>query len=469
MAYTEFYVTKGASVSDVNGGGPRLGADDGPTYTLTGGGGAGATATDNGADSNVEDLNNGSWGDTAVDDWLCFDTAGVKEIARVKAIDVGADADVITVTPQLTAAADKTCRVCGAWATVDHSASVVTTSFVNAAGDPPRTNIKYNAAAYAEDVTIDNDGTSAIRLAWEGYESTAGDGCPNGNWPTIAGTGHAFLCQKTFVRFRYGYVTTAGANGKAVYVTGTGCSFAHIKAKATGTGTAIAFFLAAGFDGYDLWAEDSTAEGFYIANAHGIRLVGCRSDSAGTYAFYFLSGISVCIDCIANAPTDDCYYVGTYAVLLHGCTGYGSVGGSGVRLDDSTHYYGPTITNCTFEGNNQYGIECDVSWDGHEDHNGFYNNTQGNRLNVVQDGANDVEQSAGSFFVNAAGGDFRLNATAGQGALLRTTGFPGTLLDGTNIGYRDIGGLQHEDAGSGTPFLVAVPAIVPMKTDVAGY
>ncbi|AMV29279.1 hypothetical protein VT84_33095 [Gemmata sp. SH-PL17] len=56
---------------------------------------------------------------------------------------------------------------------------------------------------------------------------------------------------------------------------------------------------------------------------------------------------------------------------------------------------------------------------------------------------------SGSAFVNAAGGDFRLNATAGAGALLRALALPVTFPGGVGANYRDIGALQHQDAGGG--------------------
>jgi hypothetical protein len=42
-----------------------------------------------------------------------------------------------------------------------------------------------------------------------------------------------------------------------------------------------------------------------------------------------------------------------------------------------------------------------------------------------------------------------LNDLAGGGALLRDTGHPGTYPGGVNVGYRDIGPLQHEETGGG--------------------
>jgi hypothetical protein len=44
---------------------------------------------------------------------------------------------------------------------------------------------------------------------------------------------------------------------------------------------------------------------------------------------------------------------------------------------------------------------------------------------------------------------YELNDLAGGGALLRDTGHPGTYPGGVNVGYRDIGPLQHEETGGG--------------------
>ena len=104
MPHTEFYVTKGSSVSDTNGGGPNLGTNDGPIVTKTNcsSDGAGTTVTNDDADG---------WGTAAADDWICFDTAGTKDFARITNVAV----DALTVTPAVAlSAGGKTVNVNGA-------------------------------------------------------------------------------------------------------------------------------------------------------------------------------------------------------------------------------------------------------------------------------------------------------------------------------------------------------------------
>jgi hypothetical protein len=100
---------------------PGLSADPfvepGPKYTLAAGA-AGATSTDNGGDSNIEDLNNGSWGGSvSVGDRIRFFNASTSDEDAletvVTAVSVGADDDIITVSPQVTAATQKQCWLGG--------------------------------------------------------------------------------------------------------------------------------------------------------------------------------------------------------------------------------------------------------------------------------------------------------------------------------------------------------------------
>ncbi len=124
-AAVDWYVSQGANASDTNGGGPsgRVGVDDGPVYSLSAGAG-GATASDNGADSNIEDLSGGGWFGVLVGDYLCWDVSGTPQWTIVTACNVGGDPDVITVAPQVTAGAQKACRVGGYFATVRQACAV---------------------------------------------------------------------------------------------------------------------------------------------------------------------------------------------------------------------------------------------------------------------------------------------------------------------------------------------------------
>lgn len=477
-AYTEFYVTKGASVSDVNGGGPRLGANDAPTYTLAAGAN-GATATDNGADSDIEDLNNGAWGDTQVDDWLCFDTGGAKEFARVIAIDVGADTDVITVSPQVTAAAEKGCNVCGAWATIDGggtspAANLLDSTWINAAGDPPCINVKYDVAEYHEYVTMDNTGTSAIPLRIEGYETAAHDGCPNGNLPKVGDHGAGALAGLAVFHIAGGkdhwylvnlYAKTAVAGDEAFQNEALYNRFINCRGSATGAG-ALASFSSTGNVTYfiNCYSEDSAAAGFSLAIEN--TCINCVSNSAGTYGFLTtVSSSATLINCIADTAEEDGFYITGEFNAIVGCVAYacGNGGaGSGIYLGDPTDAPQGFIRNCILVSNKDYGIEAANAWNHHLDYNAYYDNGAGaadewHDIHTTGDSAHDTSVAphdvtlTGDPFTNAGGGDFSLDAIAGQGAACRDAGFPGAMLDGVNTGHIDIGALQHDDpAGGGT-------------------
>jgi hypothetical protein len=108
---------------------------------------------------------------------------------------------------------------------------------------------------------------------------------------------------------------------------------------------------------------------------------------------------------------------------------------------------------------NTYGIIGNEQGLVHEDYNAFYNS--GDELTNIFPQAGAGDHVGGNSitltddpFVNAAGGNFALNNTAGAGAACRDAGYPGAMVDGTNIGHADIGAIQHEDpAGGGGGFV----------------
>ncbi len=127
---------------------------------------------------------------------------------------------------------------------------------------------------------------------------------------------------------------------------------------------------------------------------------------------------------------------------FYNCIAYGNarVGFNLSNAAESAAY------NCIAEGNLVNGYAGNSS-------NPFvvncadFGNTSGRLGSNVRD--LDPINLSGSAFVNAAGGDFRLNATAGAGALLRALGLPVTFPGGAGANYRDIGPIQHQDAGGG--------------------
>ena len=201
----------------------------------------------------------------------------------------------------------------------------------------------------------------------------------------------------------------------------------------------------------NVYVEDSAANGIDVA---GGAMFGCVSASAGGYGLRASSSKpAAVIGCLVSGAADDGILVDTaYPSLVAHCTSYGSVAGSGIKI---THAYGAHVTSCALTGNNQYGLEVGTApGTVSEDYNAYYNNGVNETSGVTPNAAAAVHVGlhsvtlTGDPFTNAAGGDFSLDATAGEGAACRAAGF-GALLDGVNIGYPDIGALQHQDAGGG--------------------
>ena len=431
---TEFYVTKGAAVDDLNGGGPQLGTDDAPIYHLDGAGGADATVA-GGALTTIVDNSGNDWAGCLIDDWLVWDTDGVKEHRTILAL-AGANA---TVNLNCTALANKKVRVGGAWEHVDHAASVMGSSTTNTAGDSPVTYIKYDVNPYQEEFEIDNAGTATLWLTFEGYETTPGDECPSGNLPHIEGPAGAALDGTCYVAAGTDYhiirwlKISAQTNGKhAIDSASDYTLFENLSLEASGT-------VARGLSSA---GTSVTCRNIYVsATDRGISLGGnshvrgCRV-VAGTVGVSLSYASSASYN-IISGTSDDCIVISGSATIADGNTCYGSTGGSGIKIAERRT---SLIQNNICEGNNQYGIEgtCDkgIDW------NFTLDNDQGAHNNAVHWGANNVAYTA-SAFVNAPT-DMHLNNTPGGGALIRGQGWPGTFLKGDHTGYLDGGALQHE-------------------------
>jgi len=457
-SFSEYRVTKGASASNVNGGGPRFGANDGPTYALAAGAN-GATAVDNGANSDVTDLSGGKWGDTQVDDMLCFDTAGLKEFAMVMAIDVGANENLITVFPQLTAAAEKACNVCGAWKSVNHAAATAANAtFTNAAADPIRVSI--GPGTYAPSDGPDSDEVEFLHagmvgqpITFEGYKTNPGDldtGVKE-DFPTIDGEAGALQAGTLlmgagidYLRVRNLHILAETASKRCISTSSDSSVFERLWLKATGT-SAHALFITAGYYNYlhDIYVE--SAKGYGIYSTQGDCISSCHIQTAGTGIH--AGSYSKVVNCIIEGITSgNCLEVGGNNIFVDGCIFYGCDHGSGIKVTSSTLLQ---VTNCIFDTMNQYAIEGSATTFITEAHNSFRSCSQGVRdANIRSDPVGNTTHGADPF-VDAAGHDFSLNNNDPGGAQLRVNGFPGTMLDGTNIGYRDIGPLQHEESAGG--------------------
>jgi len=433
MPYTEFYVTKGAGASNLCGGGPRLGENDGAVYFLPAGAG-GATVAE-GSETQITDLSGANWAGALIDDWLCWDCTGAHEVRRITVID-GA---VATVHAACTVGAQKPVVVGGAWTTVDYAASTVTTASVNAAGEAPRVNI--GLGTYAETVVVDNSGTGALPITFEGFEATAGDGCPSGTRPIINGANvgaSTWGSAKHYVNLKNIDLNKTN-NYHCCFING-GLYNQVINVRATNSGTGVCFYMSGRGRFVNCQAIGNTAaDGFWLVS-YDIGVLDCTATGC-KYGFNNNAAYAFFINCIAFGNDDDGFNFSGLGGLLLGCISRGN-GGSGLRLNPAT--WSPAILNSIFTENTVAGIECDIPYYGAvADYNAFYGN--GAPRDDIDAGVHDVALTADPF-VNAAGGNFALNIAAAGGALCHSVGFPGTLIDALNIGCSDIGALQHRSA-----------------------
>lgn len=142
------------------------------------------------------------------------------------------------------------------------------------------------------------------------------------------------------------------------------------------------------------------------------------------------------------------------------------------------------IRNNILSNNGAYGLDlatsagfaADPSYDG----NAYYSNTSGartncddttvNKQNGVAPYTNTLDKTlSGSPFTNAAGGDFSLNNTAGAGASCRAGGTPGAIPGISQVGYIDMGCLQHQESASGTVVVDVHNTVILNRFGVAGY
>ena len=438
MAYADFVITKGSAASDVNGGGPNLGVNDGPVD-------ASNDCTSDGAGTSITDNNAGGWATASVDDWICFDTAGTKDFARITNIT----GEVLTVTPAVAlGAANKNVNVGGAWSTWQHGIEdTITTGFVNSAADPPRINIKYSATAWSDNSIMPPAMSVDIPLMIEGYETTFGDGCPNGNRPkNVATTSNCIVISSVgsarYLTVKNLYIERTSGNGIYLY----GPDYLNFS---------------------NIYIKVSTGTGVHGQGRTGNYWEGCYVEKSGDGPCWTLiyGGQFACVDCVAKGGTNgwvvdagedlslvgcigygqsgDIVYYNNFAGIVKNCVFHGSTGGSGIRYVDNT---AGVVSNCIFYDNNQYGIECDGPGNLVLRNNAYGANGVAATKNAPS--AVGTATLTGDPFTNAASGDFSLNDTAGAGAACRAAGFPGALIHG-GTGFLDIGALQHEDAGGG--------------------
>lgn len=280
------------------------------------------------------------------------------------------------------------------------------------------------------------DGTSAsIATATNGVSPFAMSGGAGG-----AGFNLAYLaCSSTATSPGAAIAITSGFCG----ITANHCSFRGFSTLATGTSSSDAKSL------YDCEVSGSTGIGLNINSAQ-LALDSCaiHSNAGGGTAVFTNQPVSV-RDCEIYANGGHGFWTnGDYPgqTSLIGCT-LANNAGDGYRDANATHARSLLFVNNVFYGNSGYGANTGsapiVVLNAV---NAYGANTSGARNNVPA-GTGDLTLTANPF---ASAGNLTPNTTAGGGAVLRAAAYPGTFLDGTTS-YRDVGAIQHQDAGAAQP------------------
>ena len=317
----------------------------------------------------------------------------------------------------------------------------------------------YNVSAAQNFAVV---GTNVAPITYAGYTATRGDNGiaafnrTTGNFNLISNTG-AF---KRFLNFRAN--AFAGAAVTKCFVTsGNATVFQNCIADG---GTVAGFELGSGANNAILVGClalrcTSTAAGAFSILASGISgvvFLGCWATQNACPGYTNLSTASRILisRSIASkgqntAPGIRQAGAGTSQLMVDGCVLYGN-DGDGLLIDTTTAAAtgdGVVVVNSIFSENGGYDINCNgvALGDPFLDWNAFYSTGSG-RYNNLPAGSHDVVLSA-SPFVDAAG-DFYSLIDTGAGAACRAAGFPGVLPNG-EIGYLDIGAIQHADPTSG--------------------
>jgi len=439
MAYTDFFVTHGSSAANTNGGGPRLGTNDGPIYTTS-------NSTVSAEDTvTIVDNSGNNWSGVAVDDWICWDTAGVKEFRRVDTIAPDEDATKITISAAATAGSSKTTNVGGAWATIDFAASTMSTTFINNASDPPRTNIK-NDGNYTEKVTFDYGGSSTINLFFEGYTTTVGDGGkPYINYTVSGNTLYHNKYYVNLKNLRINGTTNSGTlNPLNMYTTSGYSQIVGVEVSATYMTCISCRGIHIFFENCSVYGGPSNTRTGMIAYAGGCCFIGCYAyGHFGTVFENYYNGVgntSIIIDrCINAATCTTGFYVAYAGNKVFNCINWGTA--TNAFLIDSYHTH---FINC-IACNATYGFKGSATTQTFARKCAVYNCD--NDYTDLMTAIDPIALSANPF-TDTANGDFTLNSEAGGGALLKGTGIPTTLpiIEGTN--NLDVGVFQS--AGGST-------------------
>lgn len=253
---------------------------------------------------------------------------------------------------------------------------------------------------------------SGARVRIEGYETTAGDGCPTGGRPVLHANGNAptqmvlfagdFDDSQVLAHFAVNgdSQTTNGVVGNANGMRWTSCVNVLVQ-DCNGT------------HGFTLVHAVSC----YSFSNSGIGFSNCQTEfcvskANGGDGFDMVAAECSAINCIAIGNTIG-FDAASYHVMSN-CVAYGN-SSDGFELS-----FDSKCVNCIAEGNGAYGFDDATATSALLVNCASYNNTTARSSNTPHDIS--AVTLSGSPFTNAAGDDFTLNNTAGAGAACRNAG-----------------------------------------------
>lgn len=422
---------------------------------ITDTGSGGATHTTSWTESTITDDASGSWGSTAVNMLLCYDTAGATPlIALVLELSYGANANVIRTT-YVAAAASKNCRVGGAWKSIRRA----TLKTINSLSQWP-SNLEFMVWIKAGTYTpaTGEAGSTGIVDCFEnallrpkhfqGYTSAEGDGTDTCVLIDANGSGKHGVDMSypaaQYHRFRF-LGARANTNNKNAW--GGAASTYYVRMEdlsATASGNANS-------NGFNLpftsvltrgRVISASGVGVLVSLSNTIEACDIRACAIG------INGtnpgvVSISDTIIANTTGHGIGVTGLLGCPVTGCTFYniGTTAGDAINMTVAPVNQTLVARNCIFETVSGEALDLPVGSFGFTvDHCAFYNcgggagttyfsTTTPNQNTMTLENAN-VFQTSGSFFASTT--TFSLNNTTGRGRLARTTG----------TGGRDIGAVQ---------------------------
>lgn len=444
MAYTEFYVTKGASAADLNGGGPNLGASDGPIVTKT-------NCSSNVGGTTITNDDVDGWGTAAQDDWLCFDAAGVQEYVQIASVA----GDVITlatnpgtVTGSLSG---KTVNVGGAWSTAQHAADTVTTSFLNdSVDDPPRVNI--GAGTYTENVQFDtNTGSLTVPIIIQGYDSAPGDIPATRPTITQAGAGDTVEVSNPvhYLTLADLIIEKTGTAGRALDSDTRTISCYRCKMILGGSSGLQALYAPASntyFEECELVCSSSAAGSECGDAIYGL-FYGCVFRVTGSANSTITRPLGTFVNCVMVDGAGDCVKLYSNCKLLL-CTVRNATG-DGLSVDATRGNL--RVSNCIITSHGAYGIDAgngSVLGSNNNLGGGAEANTSGASTGKYYD-TGHADNNADPLYVSAPS-DLRLQS----GSPDKGTGVPTTMPGESYATSLDRGGVQRQEPAGGGGLLV---------------